>query len=83
MLVVIVKDDPKVDEKEEETKVDQKIAEQTQVDETTKRQIPQKRMPNEKTLYMIDFFFEHLKFTSDELLVINETDAVSIDNFMN
>jgi hypothetical protein len=40
-------------------------------------------MPNEKTLYMIDFFFEHLKFTSDELLVINETDAVSIDNFMN
>jgi len=83
MLVVIVKDDPKVDEKEEEKKVDQKIAEQTKVDEKTTRKIPQKRMPNEKTLYMIDFFFEHLKFTSDELLVINETDAVSIDNFMN
>jgi hypothetical protein len=31
MLVVIVKDDPKVDEKEEEKKVDQNIAEQPQV----------------------------------------------------
>lgn len=40
-------------------------------------------MPNEKTLYIIDFFYEHLKFTADELLVINETDAISIDNFMN
>jgi hypothetical protein len=32
---------------------------------------------------LINFFFEHLKFRADELLIINETDAISIDNFMN
>ena len=58
------------------------VAEPTHDDETN-LPIPPKRMPNEKTLYLIDFFFEHLKFKSDELLVINEADAVSIDNFMN
>ena len=40
-------------------------------------------MPNEKTLFIMDFFYEHLKFTPNEVLVINETDAISIDNFMN
>jgi hypothetical protein len=54
------------------------VAESMQKDE-----YKNKRIPNEKTLFLMDFFFEHLMFTADELLIINETDAVSIDNFMN
>jgi hypothetical protein len=59
------------------------VAEKTVFDEKSKKIIPSKHIPNEKTLYIIDFFYEHPKFTADELLVINETEAVSIDNFMN
>ena len=59
------------------------VAEKTGIDEKSKKIIPSKHIPNEKTLYIIDFFYEHLKFTADELLVINETEAVSVDNFMN
>lgn len=59
------------------------VAESTKFNETTKKRDIAVREPNEKTLFLMDFFFEQLKFTADELLIINETDAINIDNFMN